>query len=175
MQTAERDQFRKRGSELFTEVLRLKKEREEADTDLQRITSARETLRERLKIAQTCVLTDREEEERNILNLENTKTSAIITIPPVEEELKVRSTALVQTAEERAQQRAESSALRLLQEQMEQSLFDIQHRLSVKTNEVHAAHQQIEKLEEKIVELSRHGSTQRDEVTVLQKTISARH
>uniref|UniRef100_A0A673VYB3 Centrosomal protein 135 n=1 Tax=Salmo trutta TaxID=8032 RepID=A0A673VYB3_SALTR len=91
----------------------------------------------------------------------------------IEEELKARSTALVHTAEETAQQRAESSALRLLQEQMEQSLFDTQHRLSVKTNELHAAHQQMEKLEEKIAELSRHGSTQRDGVTVLQKTVSA--
>uniref|UniRef100_A0A673NI26 Centrosomal protein 135 n=1 Tax=Sinocyclocheilus rhinocerous TaxID=307959 RepID=A0A673NI26_9TELE len=40
--------------------------------------------------------------------------------------------------------------LLLLQEQMEQSLSDVQHRLSVKTNELRAAHQQIDKLEEKI-------------------------
>lgn len=39
---------------------------------------------------------------------------------------------------------------RLLQEQMENSLSDIQHRLSVKANELQAAHQQIEKLEDKI-------------------------
>ena len=44
------------------------------------------------------------------------------------------------------------SMFRLLQEQMEQSLFDTQHRLSVKTNELHAAHQQMEKLVEKIGE-----------------------
>ena len=35
---------------------------------------------------------------------------------------------------------------------MEQSLSDTQHRLSVKMNELHAAHQQIEKLEETIGE-----------------------
>ncbi|XP_023855094.1 centrosomal protein of 135 kDa isoform X1 [Salvelinus sp. IW2-2015] len=198
--TAERDQLSlqckkvqedlrrvRTGSELSTEVLRLKEEREQADADLQRITSERDTLRERLKVAQTCALTDREEEERRILNLENTiKTlererldlrSQVSLLKEgrvaIEEELKARSTALVHTAEETAQQRAESSALRLLQEQMEQSLFDTQHRLSVKTNELHASHQQMEKLEEKIAELSRHGSTQRDGVTVLQKTVSA--
>lgn len=33
---------------------------------------------------------------------------------------------------------------------MEQSLSDVQHRLSVKTSELQAAHQQIYKLEEKI-------------------------
>lgn len=42
------------------------------------------------------------------------------------------------------------SVCRLLQEQMEQSLSDTQHRLSVKVNELHAAHEQIEKLEETI-------------------------
>uniref|UniRef100_A0A673VZK0 Centrosomal protein 135 n=1 Tax=Salmo trutta TaxID=8032 RepID=A0A673VZK0_SALTR len=199
--TAERDQLSlqckkeelrrvRTGSDLSTEVLRLKEEREQADADLQRITSERDTLRERLKVAQTCALTDREEEERRILNLENTiKTVRLINFSPNQsqmilsqliillfEELKARSTALVHTAEETAQQRAESSALRYclsVSEQMEQSLFDTQHRLSVKTNELHAAHQQMEKLEEKIAELSRHGSTQRDGVTVLQKTVSA--
>uniref|UniRef100_A0A8C7GFZ9 Centrosomal protein 135 n=1 Tax=Oncorhynchus kisutch TaxID=8019 RepID=A0A8C7GFZ9_ONCKI len=185
--TAERDQLSLQCKKLSTEVLRLKEEREQADAVLQRITSERDTLRERLKVAQTCALTDREEEERRILNLENTiKTlererldlrSQVSVLKDgrvaIEEELKARSTALVHTAEETAQQRAESSALRLLQEQMEQSLFDTQHRLSVKTNELHAAHQQMEKLEEKIAELSRHGSTQRDGVTVLQKTVSA--
>uniref|UniRef100_A0A8C7PKH8 Centrosomal protein of 135 kDa n=1 Tax=Oncorhynchus mykiss TaxID=8022 RepID=A0A8C7PKH8_ONCMY len=185
--TAERDQLSLQCKKLSTEVLRLKEEREQADAVLQRITSERDTLRERLKVAQTCALTDREEEERRILNLENTiKTlererldlrSQVSVLKDgrvaIEEELKARSTALVHTAEEMAQQRAESSALRLLQEQMEQSLFDTQHRLSVKTNELHAAHQQMEKLEEKIAELSRHGSTQRDGVTVLQKTVSA--
>lgn len=33
---------------------------------------------------------------------------------------------------------------------MEQSLSDTQHRLSVKMNELHAAHEQIDKLEERI-------------------------
>lgn len=39
---------------------------------------------------------------------------------------------------------------RLLQEQMEKSLSDVQHRLSVKASELHAAHQQMDKLEERI-------------------------
>lgn len=44
------------------------------------------------------------------------------------------------------------SLYRLLQEQMEQSLSDTQHRLSVKMNELHAAHGQIKKLEGRIGE-----------------------
>lgn len=44
------------------------------------------------------------------------------------------------------------SVYRLLQEQMETSLSDTQHRLSVKMNELHAARAQIEKLEARIGE-----------------------
>lgn len=39
---------------------------------------------------------------------------------------------------------------RLLQEQMEKSLADVQHRLSVKASELQAAHQQMDTLEERI-------------------------
>lgn len=42
---------------------------------------------------------------------------------------------------------------RLLQEQMEKSLSDVQHRLSVKASELQAAHQQMDKLEERISKL----------------------
>uniref|UniRef100_A0A671TVH7 Centrosomal protein 135 n=1 Tax=Sparus aurata TaxID=8175 RepID=A0A671TVH7_SPAAU len=116
----------------------------------------RHTKRERLELrSQVCLLKENRE--------------------AAEEELKTRSAALVQNAEEVAQQRAESNALRfvLLQEQMEQSLSDTQHRLSVKMSELHAAHEQIEKLEERIGELSQHGSKHREEVAVLQKSVSA--
>uniref|UniRef100_A0A665VA52 Centrosomal protein 135 n=1 Tax=Echeneis naucrates TaxID=173247 RepID=A0A665VA52_ECHNA len=89
----------------------------------------------------------------------------------VEEELKVRSAALVQNAEEVAHQRAESNALRF--EQMEQSLSDSQHMLSVKMNELQAAHEEIETLEERIGELSQRGSKHQQDVAVLQKSVSA--
>lgn len=93
---------------------------------------------------------------------------------------------------------------------MEQSLSDTQHRLSVKMNELHASHQQIEKLEETIGEylwilrgpgwtaivgvvlllrfflwlsalflfcptgeLSQRGSKHKEEMFILQKSISA--
>uniref|UniRef100_A0A671TTS0 Centrosomal protein 135 n=1 Tax=Sparus aurata TaxID=8175 RepID=A0A671TTS0_SPAAU len=140
-----------------------------------------------LQVAQTSALTDRHVEDRRILDLENAVKSLererlelrsqVCLLKEnreaAEEELKTRSAALVQNAEEVAQQRAESNALRLLQEQMEQSLSDTQHRLSVKMSELHAAHEQIEKLEERIGELSQHGSKHREEVAVLQKSVSA--
>lgn len=50
-----------------------------------------------------------------------------------------------------------SCVCRLLQEQMEQTLSDTQHRLSVKMNELHAAHQQIETLEQRLGECAAPG------------------
>uniref|UniRef100_A0A671TXR5 Centrosomal protein 135 n=1 Tax=Sparus aurata TaxID=8175 RepID=A0A671TXR5_SPAAU len=177
--SAERDRFKT----LFKQVSFLKKRH----TSQKQLTVERETLMERLKVAQTSALTDRHVEDRRILDLENAVKSLererlelrsqVCLLKEnreaAEEELKTRSAALVQNAEEVAQQRAESNALRLLQEQMEQSLSDTQHRLSVKMSELHAAHEQIEKLEERIGELSQHGSKHREEVAVLQKSVSA--
>ncbi|XP_076873237.1 centrosomal protein of 135 kDa isoform X3 [Brachyhypopomus gauderio] len=165
---------------------RWREEREETDAELLKVTTERDSLRERLKVNQTSALTDSGQQEMRILDLENTvqmlerersDLRAQVSVlresrVAVEEELKTRAAAMMQSAEEAAQQRAESSALRLLQDQMEKSLSDIQHRLSVKTSELQAAHQQIDKLEEKIAELSRRDSSQKDEVAVLQKAIA---
>ncbi|XP_072538741.1 centrosomal protein of 135 kDa isoform X1 [Salminus brasiliensis] len=166
---------------------RVREEREQTDVELNKVTTERDALRERLKVAQTTALTDREQEEMRILELENTvhtlereradlRTQVTVlkeSRVTFEEELKARSAALLQNAEETVQQRAENSALRLLQEQMEKSLSDIQHRLSVKTSELQVAHQQIDKLEDKITELSRHGSSQTDEVAALHNAIAS--
>ncbi|XP_026800421.3 centrosomal protein of 135 kDa isoform X2 [Pangasianodon hypophthalmus] len=166
---------------------RVREEREQADTELHKVTTERDALRDRLKVAQTSALTDRQQEEIRIMELENTvqmlereradlRTQAAVlkeSRVALEEELKGRSAALLQSAEEMAQHRSESSALRLLQEQMEKSLSDVQHRLSVKASELQAAHQQIDRLEERITELSRNGSSQKDEVAALQTAIAS--
>ncbi|XP_042339694.1 centrosomal protein of 135 kDa [Plectropomus leopardus] len=176
-----------RSTDMSADILKLKEEITQGEIRIQQMTAERDTLMERLKVAQSCALTDRQTEERRIFDLENAVKSLererldlrsqVCLLKEnreaAEEELKVRSSALVQNAEEVSQQRAEANALRLLQEQMEQSLSDTQHRLSVKINELHAAHQQIEKLEETIGELSQRGAKHKEEVAALQKSISA--
>ncbi|XP_076582514.1 centrosomal protein of 135 kDa [Chaetodon auriga] len=195
--SAERDHFRTllkqaqedlklaRSSDMSADLLKLKEEIKQAEIEIQQISAERDALTERLKVAQTSAVTDRQAEERRALekavkSLERERLELRAQVcllkesrEAVEDELKVRSAAVVQNAEEVAQQRAESNALRLLQEQMEQSLSDTQHRLSVKTNELHAAHEQIERLEERIGELSQQGSKHKEEVAVLHKSISA--
>uniref|UniRef100_A0A1A8CEH2 Centrosomal protein 135 n=1 Tax=Nothobranchius kadleci TaxID=1051664 RepID=A0A1A8CEH2_NOTKA len=142
-----------------------------------------DSLMARLKAAQTSALTD----QRRILDLENTVKSLerenldlqsqVCLLKEsrdaAEMELKVRSSVLVHNTEEVTHQRAEANSLRLLQEQMEQSLSDVQHRLSVKMKELHAAHEHIEKLEEQLGELSRQSSKHKEEVAGLQKSVSA--
>ncbi|XP_035997365.1 centrosomal protein of 135 kDa [Fundulus heteroclitus] len=197
--TSEREHFRtlfkqaqddlklSRRADLSADVLRQREELRRAEVKLEQMSSERDSLMERLKLAQTSALTDRQGEERRILDLENTIKSlererldlrAQVCLlkesrEAAEEELKVRSASVVQNAEEVAQQRAEASALRLLQEQMEQSLSDTQRRLSVKMNELHVAHEQIERLEERLGELSQQSSRHKEEVAALQKSISA--
>ncbi|KAM7388577.1 hypothetical protein PAMP_024744 [Pampus punctatissimus] len=184
-------------TDVSADVLKLKEEINRAEIQVQQMTTERDTLMERLKVcpritavmvhvAETSALTDRQGEEKRILDLESAikilerekldLRSQVCLLKEgreaVEQELKVRSAVLVQNAEETAQQRAEANALRLLQEQMEQSLSDTQHRLSVKMNELLAAHEQIDKLEERLGELSQQGSKHKEEVAVLQKSIS---
>ncbi|XP_034736787.1 centrosomal protein of 135 kDa isoform X2 [Etheostoma cragini] len=184
---AQEDLKRARDSDMTADLMKLKEEIKQADIRIQQMDAERDTLMERLKVAQTSALADRQGEERRILDLENAVKSLererldlqsqVCLLKEnkaaVEEELNVRCSALVQNAEEVSHQRAESNALRLLQEQMEQSLSDTQHRLSVKMNELHAAREQIEKLEETIGELSQKGFKHKEEVAVLQKSISA--
>ncbi|XP_028259156.1 centrosomal protein of 135 kDa isoform X2 [Parambassis ranga] len=180
-----------RTNDMSAEVSKLQEELKRTEVKIELLSTERDALMDRLKVAQTSALTNRQEEEQRIIDLEN----AVRTLErerldlqsqvcllkesrqTAEEELKVRSTALVHNAEEVAQQRAEANALRLLQEQMEQSLSDTQHRLSVKMNELHVAYDHIEKLEERIVclpgELSQQSSKHKEEVAVLQKSVSA--
>ncbi|XP_069049637.1 centrosomal protein of 135 kDa isoform X2 [Lepisosteus oculatus] len=166
---------------------RVEEERDEALADLRRMTMERDSLRDRLKGAQEAALIDREEEEKRVLEVENTvqkleKERSELrsqlralkeTKAALEDEIKAQASLLARTSEEASLHRAETGSLRLLKEQMEQSLSDAQRRLSVKVSELQNAHERIRQLEERIAGLSRHGSSQQEEVAVLQKTISA--
>ncbi|XP_036377259.1 centrosomal protein of 135 kDa isoform X3 [Megalops cyprinoides] len=168
--------------ELQAVLLGFERHMEDIQSKVKELTAERDTLSAlHQRVIQSSAQSDREEDERKILDLETfiqtlqrerveleAQVSALKESQvTVETEMKAQSATLIQTKEEATQQRAETSALRLLQEQVEQSLSDCQHRLSVKTDELHAAHAQIQKLEEQIGELSR-----REQVTALQKTLT---
>ncbi|XP_054910083.1 centrosomal protein of 135 kDa isoform X2 [Poeciliopsis prolifica] len=174
-----------RRADLSADLLRMQEEVRRVEMKFDQMASERDSLMERLKVAQMSALTDRERDERRILELENTvgslererldlRTQVCLLKEgkeAVEDELKVHSIASVQSAEEVEQRLAEANALRLLQEQMEQSLSDVQRRLSVKINELHVAHEQIEELQERLGEMSQHSSKWNEEVETLQKSM----
>ncbi|XP_056894777.1 centrosomal protein of 135 kDa [Takifugu flavidus] len=159
----------------------------QAEMTIQQMSAEIEALMEKLKVTQTSALADRQVEERRILDLESAvkslererldQRSEVHLLKErreaLEQELKSQSAAALQNAEEVAQERAESNALRILKEQMEQALSDTQHRLSVKTNELHAAHETINKLEDRLGELSQHGSVHKEDLSALQRSIAA--
>uniref|UniRef100_A0A8C9V5G9 Centrosomal protein 135 n=1 Tax=Scleropages formosus TaxID=113540 RepID=A0A8C9V5G9_SCLFO len=200
--TAERDMLRMQQQQAQEELLQLQRdmpssqvaEKDRGVEDLQKAAMERDALRERLKVlepppclpaclpdSQLCPLVYCSEHNMScchVLQLEAERTELRAQVSlltksslALEEELRARASASERAAEEAAQQRAETSALR--SEQMEQSLSDCQHQVSVKKNELLAAQQQIEKQEKKIAELSRHSFEHGDEMAVLQKTVSA--
>ncbi|XP_055077313.1 centrosomal protein of 135 kDa [Periophthalmus magnuspinnatus] len=167
-------------------VLNLEDEMKEAELKILQLTSERDLLLDRLEDAQASALNNRQEDEKKIVDLENSlkilererlDLRAQVCLlkesrEAVEEELKTRCAALAQNTEEAVQQKAEASALRLLQEQMERSLSDTQNRLTLKRNELHAAREQIDKMEERMVELTQQSFRHKEEVSLLQKSIS---
>uniref|UniRef100_A0A8C6UP01 Centrosomal protein 135 n=1 Tax=Neogobius melanostomus TaxID=47308 RepID=A0A8C6UP01_9GOBI len=168
-------------------ILNLEDEMKEAELKILQITSERDLLLDRLKAAQTTAINNRQEDEKKIFDLENAvkilererlDLRAQVCLlkesrEAVEDELKTRCAALAQNTEETVQQKAEASTLRLLQDQMERSLSDTQHRLTVKINELHAAREQMDKMEERMLELNQQSLRHKEEVASLQKSISA--
>ncbi|CAL1592976.1 unnamed protein product [Knipowitschia caucasica] len=167
--------------------LQLEDEIKEAELKIQQLTSERDLLLDKLTVAQGTALNYRQEDEKKMVDLENyvkimdserLDLRAQVCLlkesrEAVEEELKTRCAALAQNTEETVQQKAEASALRLLQEQMERSLADAQHRLNVKINELLAAREQIDAMEQKMVELSQQSFRHKEQVALLHKSISA--
>uniref|UniRef100_A0AAR2JIC6 Centrosomal protein 135 n=1 Tax=Pygocentrus nattereri TaxID=42514 RepID=A0AAR2JIC6_PYGNA len=118
---------------------RMREEREQTDNELHKVTTERDSLRERLKVCMSLTVFHCGETIYSFI-LKN--VVFFFSFTPGNE-------------------------------QMERSLSDIQHRLSVKTSELQAAHQQLDKLEDKITELSRNGSSQNDEVVALKIAIAS--
>ncbi|CAL8394837.1 unnamed protein product [Boreogadus saida] len=178
----------KERDDLKSILLGIERHMEDIQTDVQALRVERDQLKAQLKqVSQSATLTERRQDERRIEELENNiksleqerreLRSQLLVLKEnreaEEEELQTRSRALVHTAEELAQHRAESSNLRLLQEQMEHLLSDVRRRLSVKTNELHATQMHITQLEERLGALSGVGSSHKEEVAALHKSITA--
>uniref|UniRef100_A0A8C3LSW6 Centrosomal protein 135 n=1 Tax=Chrysolophus pictus TaxID=9089 RepID=A0A8C3LSW6_CHRPC len=93
-------------------------------------------------------------------------------IKSLENELKLKSSKLMQTSDDSSQFKAELCSLHLLNEQLQRTVEDLQHRLSLKKDELQSAQEEIVKLEEKIDRLNQKSTSQDEAVNVLRSTIT---
>ncbi|KAJ1215190.1 hypothetical protein NDU88_002799 [Pleurodeles waltl] len=169
-----------------TVLRRMEEERNQALADFNKVSTEKESLREKFKNQQELSISEKMRMEQNIKDLENnideleterldlqsTISKMKENLGLLENEVNVQSHKLVQTSDVSSQYKAELNSLRLLIEQLQKSQQDVQHRLSVKSNELQLSQEQIATLEDKIDHLNRKNASQHDEVNMLRNTIS---
>lgn len=163
----------------------IEKEKERALSDLRRITAEKEALREKLKNIQEVNVVGKSELEKTIEHLtcinhqlENEKyelQSKILimkeTIESLESKSKLQAQKLSHVAGDSSHQKTEMNSLRMVSEQLQRSLDECQHRLSIKRGELESAQEQIKALEQKLESLSHRMAMQSEETHAMKKTI----
>ncbi|XP_078204876.1 testis-specific gene 10 protein isoform X8 [Callithrix jacchus] len=165
---------------------RVETERDVAFTDLRRMTTERDSLKERLKIAQDTAVHEKahleqriEELECTIHNLDDERMEQMSnmslmreTISTVEKEMKSLARKAMDTESELGRQKAENNSLRLLYENTEKDLSDTQRHLAKKKYELQLTQEKIMCLDEKIDNFTRQNIAQREEISILGATLN---
>ncbi|XP_068134682.1 centrosomal protein of 135 kDa isoform X2 [Hyperolius riggenbachi] len=187
LMTAKRDLSPLRRSNSSVKDLRhLEEERDLVTSDLRRVQDENESLRDKIKALQEVSTTERFKMSQRISDLESsihmleterfelktTISELKETISSLENVNRSQSANLAQTLDDTSQYKAELRSLRLLNEQLQKSMEDLQHRLSVKSNEVQLTQEEVVALEERIDELNQKVLAQASEMAMLRNTIS---
>uniref|UniRef100_A0A8C2YKI1 Centrosomal protein 135 n=1 Tax=Chinchilla lanigera TaxID=34839 RepID=A0A8C2YKI1_CHILA len=137
----------------------MEKEKELALSDLRRVMTEKEDLREKLKLE-----SEKYELQSKVLIMKET-------IESLENKSKLQAQKLSHVAGDSSHQKTEVNSLRIVNEQLQRSLEDHQHQLSLKRSELESAQEQIKMLEKKIDELNVKMTSQSEEAHVMKKTI----
>ncbi|XP_036128520.1 testis-specific gene 10 protein-like isoform X2 [Molossus molossus] len=165
---------------------RAETERDIAFTDLQRITTDRDSLRERLKTAQETAFNEQvhleqriEELECTVPNLDDERMKQMSnmtlmkkTVSTMEKEMKSLVRKAMDTKSELGRQKAENNSLRLLYENTEKDLSDTQQHLAKNKYELQHPREKIMCLDEKTDNFTRQSIAQREEISILGATLS---
>ncbi|XP_069747950.1 testis-specific gene 10 protein isoform X2 [Narcine bancroftii] len=157
---------------------RLECERDEAVADFRRMTTERDSLRERLKISQETAVNERAHLEQRIEDLkaslhtlenerlEHRSRLACLkdSVTTLEEEVKVLARKSSDTENELCKQKAENNQIRLLMDQAEDNLAETQRCLSLKTSDLQFEQDKNVRQSEKIDDLNRQITTLQDEI-----------
>lgn len=163
----------------------IEKEKERALSDLRRITAEKEALREKLKNIQEMNVLENSELEKTIEHLTfmnhqlksekyELQSKILImkeTVESLENKSKLQVQKLSHMTGDSSHQKTEMNSLRIVNEQLQRSLDDCQHRLSIKRGELESAQEEIKILEEKLEKLSHKMTSQSEEAHAMKKTI----
>ncbi|XP_046325816.2 centrosomal protein of 135 kDa-like isoform X2 [Haliotis rufescens] len=166
---------------------RAENERDDVIADLRRLTTERDSLRERLKIATETSLSDRARLEQRVEDLENTlhtveaeRNEFIVRvnvlkdeIKTLEEQIKDMAFRLTEVTDDASKVRSTASQMKMLAEESEKSLEETQRRLSRREGELQSQEERSVTLEERLAELSRALQIARDDGNQLRNTINA--
>nr|XP_019595744.1 PREDICTED: centrosomal protein of 135 kDa isoform X1 [Rhinolophus sinicus] len=163
----------------------MEKEKELALSELRKIMAEKEALKDKLKHLQEMSLFGKSELEKTIEQLtcvnhklenENCELKSKIlimkeTMESLENKAKLQAQKLNHVAGDSSLQKTEMNSLRIVNEQLQLSLDDYQHQLSIKRSELESAEAQIKILEEQIGKLHLKMTSRDEEAHVMKKTI----
>ncbi|XP_059152466.1 centrosomal protein of 135 kDa-like isoform X1 [Physella acuta] len=166
---------------------RIENEREDAISDLRRMTTERDSLRERLKIATETSLSDRAKLEQQVEDLESTlhtveqernelmirMNSLKDEIKMMEEQIKDQVMRLNEVVDDSTKNKTSATQMRMLVEETEKTLEDTTRRLSRREEELQNQAERVNNLEEKVLDLQRVVQVQKEEIDVLRSNLKS--
>ncbi|XP_071511617.1 centrosomal protein of 135 kDa-like [Diadema antillarum] len=168
-------------------VRRVGNERDDAIADLRRMTTERDSLRERLKISTDTHLGDKARLEQRVEDLElllqkaeqerNSSQSRVSSlqamIVTLEEQVRTQVLRIEEAKEDASASKAQASKMRLIADQTEQSVEEYQRRLHTKSGDLQVAEERIVRLEERITDMNANNALLRDEINELRGTVAS--